>query len=189
MKIITFLRNHFMPAVHSCWVCLARFSSESHLRRGCASVTVYTLAVSSHSTWECGLKKKHIKNQRRQPGETLWLGHHRLLKKWELTMRDTSARGYTRASEVRRVFPSTFLLSPCLGFSLRECTAGIRITQQFSLIRNIIFKFSKVFLKLLSKFFLIYSKILLTFLLISTHKIFISMQKNRFWVFGQFWLI
>ncbi len=57
--------------------------------------------------------------------ETLWLAHHGPLKKRELTKRDTSAQGYTRASEVRRVFPSTFSLSRCLGFSQCECTADI----------------------------------------------------------------
>ncbi len=61
--------------------------------------------------------------------ETLWLGHHGPLKKRELTRRDTSTRGYTRASEARRVFPSTFLLSRCLEFSHWECTAGIKQLQ------------------------------------------------------------
>ncbi len=49
--------------------------------------------------------------------ETLWLRHHRLLKKQELTRWDTSACGYMRTSEVRRVLPSPFSLLPCLGFS------------------------------------------------------------------------
>ncbi len=58
--------------------------------------------------------------------KTFWLGHQGPLKKWELTRRDTSVQGYRRASKARRVFPSTFSLSRCLGFFQRECTASIR---------------------------------------------------------------
>ncbi len=57
-----------MPAVHSHQVRSVRFSIESYLRQGCASVTFYDLAVSSIHPGK--LKKKTIKNQRRQPGET-----------------------------------------------------------------------------------------------------------------------
>ncbi len=126
---------NLMPAVHSRRVCLARFSSESYSRWGCASVTLYTLTVSSQSTLECRLKKKKlskIRGNSQARHETLWLGRHRgSLKKQDLTRRDTSVearherQGYTRASEVSWVFPSTFSFSPCLGFSRWECTAGI----------------------------------------------------------------
>ncbi len=49
-----------------------------------------------------------------------------LFLKNECARQDTSAEATREDS--RRVFPSTFLLSPCLGFPRRECTAGIRIT-------------------------------------------------------------
>ncbi len=50
-----------MLAVHSHQMRLARFSSESCSRRGCTSITSYTLAVSPQSTQKCGLKKKLLK--------------------------------------------------------------------------------------------------------------------------------
>ncbi len=59
--------------------------------------------------------------------ETLWLVHHEPLKKWDLNEARHGHRGYTRGSKVRRVFPSTFSLLPCLGFSQWECTAGITL--------------------------------------------------------------
>ncbi len=107
-----------MPDVHSRRVCFARFSSESYSRRGCASMTFYMLAVSFQFTQECGLKKKKqskIRGDSQAKHETLWLGHHGSLKKWELTRRDTNARGYTRASETRRMFPSIFSLDFALS--------------------------------------------------------------------------
>ncbi len=117
-----------MPAVHSHRVHSERFSSENYSRRGCASMTFYTLAMSSQSTREWGLKKKisKIRGDSQARHETLRLGRHRLLKKWKIMRRDTSAWSYTRASETRRVFPSTFLLLPCLEFSRWECTASIK---------------------------------------------------------------
>ncbi len=58
--------------------------------------------------------------------ETLWLVHRGTLKKLDLNEERHECRGYTRGSKARRVFPSTFSLSPCIGFPRRECTAGIR---------------------------------------------------------------
>ncbi len=106
-----------MPAVHSHRLWSARFSSESYSRRSCASMTFSTLTVSSQSTQECGMKKKPIKLE--------------ATARW-----DTSARGYMRASEVRWVFPSTFSLSPCHGFSQRECPAGIKVYPHYAVRQN-----------------------------------------------------
>ncbi len=64
---------------------------------------------------------------RRQPGETLWLVHHRPLKKWYLNEARHERRGYTRGCKARWVFPSTFSLSPCLVFPRWECTASITL--------------------------------------------------------------
>ncbi len=57
--------------------------------------------------------------------ETLWLVHHRLLKKRDPNEARHKCRGYTRGSKARQVFPSTLSFSPCLGFPWWECTAGI----------------------------------------------------------------
>ncbi len=64
---------------------------------------------------------------RRQPGETRdpLTRAHGPLKKRDLNEARHKCRGYTRGSKARRMFPSTFSLSPSLGFSQRECTAGI----------------------------------------------------------------
>ncbi len=58
--------------------------------------------------------------------ETLWLMHHGPLKRRNLNNARHEHRGYTRGSKARRVFQSTFSLSPCLGFPRQECTAGMR---------------------------------------------------------------
>ncbi len=81
-----------MPAIHSHRVGSARFSSESYMRWDCASATLYTLAARSWF-WRV------IRGDSQARHETFWLGHHRLLKKGELKRQNTSARGYTRASE------------------------------------------------------------------------------------------
>ncbi len=106
---------NLMPAVHPCWMHFVRFSSESYMRWDCASATLYTLAVSS---WFDDSQARH---------ETIWLRHHRPLKKQELMRRQMSTRGYMSTSEARRVFPSTFSLSHYLAFSRIECTAGITL--------------------------------------------------------------
>ncbi len=105
---------HVMPAVHSRRVCSARFSSEKYSWRGCVSLIFYTRCdLSIHPRMQ--IEKNY---------------HHRPLEKWELTRWDTSTRGRTRASKARRVFPSTFSLSPCLWFSRQKCTAGISLIFQ-----------------------------------------------------------
>ncbi len=53
--------------------------------------------------------------------------HHRPLKKRDLNEARHEYRGYTRGSKAKRVFPSTFSLSACLGFPRGECTAGIML--------------------------------------------------------------
>ncbi len=58
--------------------------------------------------------------------KTFWLVHHRPLKKRDLNEARHECQGYTRGSKARRMFPSTFLLSPCLSFPLRECTVDMR---------------------------------------------------------------
>ncbi len=110
-----------MPAVHSCRVRSARFSSDSYTRRDCASVsaTLYTLALSFWF-WRVTRGDSQARHK------TRWLGHHGPQKKRELMRRDTSTWNYTRASKARRVFPSTFSHLRCPGFSRRECTASIR---------------------------------------------------------------
>ncbi len=82
-------------------------------------VRLYTLAESSQF-W-CATRGD---SQARH--ETLWLVHHRPLKKRDLNEARHKHRGYTRGSKARRVFPSTFLLSPCIGFPRRACTADIK---------------------------------------------------------------
>ncbi len=82
-------------------------------------VWLYTLALSSWF-WSVTWGDSQARH------ETLWLGHQGPLKKRELMRRDTSAQGYTRASEARRVFPSTFSLLRCLGLTRRECTAHVK---------------------------------------------------------------
>ncbi len=76
-------------------------SGESYLRRGCARVTFYALAVSSQFTRECRLKKKlsKIRCDSQARHEILWLGHHGPLKEREPTRRDMSTHGYTRTFE------------------------------------------------------------------------------------------
>ncbi len=117
-----------MPAVHSRRVHLASFLSKSYMRRGCASVIVHSCRkLSIHLGMQ--IEKKTIKNQKWQPGET-WDPLTRTLrtaKKRELTRQDTSTRSYTRASEARQMFPSTFSLSHCIGLSQRECTASTTV--------------------------------------------------------------
>ncbi len=123
---------------------------------------------------ECWLKKNYRKQRRvcvreciwfwcvtrgdsQTRHKTLWLRHHRPLKKRESTRWDATSRGYTRASEARRVFPFTFSLLRCLGFSQRECTADIRSSKN-----NFFFKFNPKFLWLLKFFkFLTFLKIFL----------------------------
>ncbi len=107
-----------MPAVHSRRVHLARISGESCPRRDWASATLYTLANISQF-WRATQGDSQARH------ETLWLVHHRLLKKWDLNEVRHEHSGYMRGSKVRRVFPSTFSLSPCLVFLRRECTARI----------------------------------------------------------------
>ncbi len=68
------------------------------------SVTLYTLA-ESFQFW-CATRGD---SQARH--ETLWLVHHRLLKKRDLNEMRHECRGYTRGSKARRVFPSTFSLA------------------------------------------------------------------------------
>ncbi len=83
---------------------------------------------TSENFWECGLKKKLSKiktnmcsilahDTRRQSGETwdLCFGHHGPLKKREVTRRDTSTRGYTRASEAS---VSIYILALALSWVL-----------------------------------------------------------------------
>ncbi len=85
------------------------------------SVTLYTLAKSSQF-W-CATRGD---SQARH--DTHWLVHQGPLKKRDLNKARHERRGYTRGSEVRRVFPSTFSLLPCLGFPRWECTASVRET-------------------------------------------------------------
>ncbi len=110
-----------MPAVHSLWVHLGKVSGESCQRQDWTSVTLYTLAKNSQF-W-CATRGD---SQARH--ETLWPVHHGPLKKRYLNEAKQECRGYTRGSKARRVFPSTFSLSLCLGFPRRECTAGINVT-------------------------------------------------------------
>ncbi len=109
-----------MPVVHSCRVHLATVSGKSCPRRDWASATLYTLAESSQF-WCATRYDSQVRH------ETLWIVHHRLLKEWDLNEVRHERRGYTRGSKARRVFPSTFSFLPCLGFSRRECTAGITL--------------------------------------------------------------
>ncbi len=109
-----------MPAVHCCRMHFARVWCESCPLWDWASATLYTLAESSQF-WSATRGDSQARR------ETLWLVHHRLLKKWDLNEVRHKHRGYTRGSKARRVFPSTFSLSPCLGFPRRECTAGISV--------------------------------------------------------------
>ncbi len=85
-----------------------------------ASATLYIFAESSQF-WHTTRGDSQAKH------ETLWLVHHRPLKQWDLNEARHERRGYTRGSKARWVFPSTFSLSPCLGFPRRECTPGNRV--------------------------------------------------------------
>ncbi len=106
-----------MPAV-TLVECIWRDSRARVSRDEIASATLFTLAPSS---WFWHMTRGDSQAMRH---ETLWVRYHGPLKKRELTRRDTSAQGYTRVSEVRWVFPSTFSLLRYLGFSRRECIAG-----------------------------------------------------------------
>ncbi len=55
-----------------------------------------------------------------------------LKKKRDLNEVRHECRGYMRGSKDRRVFPSTFSLSPFLGFPRWKCTVGIRIQKRQS---------------------------------------------------------
>ncbi len=110
--------SNVMPAVHSCRVYLARVLGESCLGWDWASATLCTLAESSQF-WHA------TQGDSQARCETLWLVHYWPLKKRDLNEARHEHRDYTRGSKARRVFPSTFSLSPCLGFPRWECTAGI----------------------------------------------------------------
>ncbi len=102
-----------------CILSLSAFG-ESCPRWDWASVTLYTFAESSQF-WRA------IRGDSQAKHETLWLVHHGPLKKRDLNEVRHEHRSYTRGSKTRRVFPSTFSLSPSLGFPRRECTAGIKV--------------------------------------------------------------
>ncbi len=123
-KELTTKNEYVMPGVHSRPVRSLRFSSESYTRWDCAGGTLYTLAVSS---WFCCVTRGD--SQARY--ETFWLGHCGLVKKRELMRRDTSARGYKRASKARWVFPSTFSPPCCLRFSRQKCTDSTKLITQW----------------------------------------------------------
>ncbi len=80
---------------------------------------------SLHSCRELSILAR---DTRRQPGEIRdpLTRASRLLKKRDLNEARQEHQGCTRGSKARRVFPSTFSLSPCLGFPRRECTACFR---------------------------------------------------------------
>ncbi len=110
--------DHFMPAVHSRQVLLARVSGDNCPRRYWESATLHScreLSILAH-------------NMRRQPGETPdpLTRAHGPLKKPDLNEARHERRDYTRGSKSRWVFPSTLSLSPCLGFPQWECTASIK---------------------------------------------------------------
>ncbi len=115
-----------MSAVHSRGVHLVRVSGKSCPRQDWASATLHTLAESSQF-WHATQGDSQARH------ETLWLVHHRPLKKWYLNEARHERWGYTRGSKARQLFPSTFSLSPCLGFPRWESTAGIifRTCQSF----------------------------------------------------------
>ncbi len=81
------------------------------------TTTIYTLAESSQF-W------RETRGNSQARHKTIWLVHHRPLKKRDLNEARHKRRGYTRGSKARQGFQSTFSLSPCLGFPWRECTAG-----------------------------------------------------------------
>ncbi len=74
-----------------------------------ASATLYTLAKSSQfwRTTQSDSQARH---------ETLWLVHHRPLKKRDLNEARHKRRGYTRGSKARRVFHLHFRFRPVSGF-------------------------------------------------------------------------
>ncbi len=94
--------------------------SESYTRRDCASATLYTFAISF---WFWCVTRGD--SQARH--ETLWLGHHGPLKKQELMRRDTSARGYTRASECFHLHSCSRTVSGSLNESVHP---ALELTNQ-----------------------------------------------------------
>ncbi len=107
-----------MPAVHSRRVHLVRVLGENYSRQDWVSATLYTLA-KNYQFWRATRGDSQARHK------TLWLVYHRPLKKWDLNEARHECRSYMGGSKVRRVFPSTFSLSPCLGFPWWECTTGI----------------------------------------------------------------
>ncbi len=125
--------NHYlplMPVVHSHRVCSgnsrARVTQVEAVRVWLCTLLLWALNPPGNADWK---KKTYHKSEAtaRWDPRSFDSDVRRPLKKWVLTMQDTSTRGYMRASEARQVFPSTFSLSPCLGFSWWECTASIMI--------------------------------------------------------------
>ncbi len=116
-----------MPAVHSCRVHLARVSGESCLRRDWVSVTLCTL-VESSQFW-CVTRGD---SQARH--ETLWLVHHRPLKKWDLnkTRHDRAPRLHKRTQG--EVSVPVYILA----FALSE-GASVRVYSRNRLLFIIIF--------------------------------------------------
>ncbi len=120
------IRQSILACVLACATCNASCTlspsafGESCPRWDCASATLYTLAGSSQF-WRA------TRGDSQARYETLWLVHYGPLKKWDLNEARHEHQGYTRGSKVRRVFPSTFSLSHCLGFPQWECTAGITL--------------------------------------------------------------
>ncbi len=89
-----------MPAVHSRQVRSVRFSSESYSRRGCASVTLYTLVVCSQFTRECRLKQNYQKSETTAKWDTR-LFDLGIVDRWK----SESWRGETLAPETIREHP------------------------------------------------------------------------------------
>ncbi len=90
--------------------CIQRDSRVRVTRDETVRVRLFTLFP-----WALGFGMWHEATARRdtRPFDSEYLGP---LKKRELMRRDPGAQGYTRASEVKQVFPSTFSLSHCLWF-------------------------------------------------------------------------
>ncbi len=115
--IETVINQTNLPSYAGCALSPSAFG-ESCLRQDWASATPYTLAESSQF-WHTTRGNSQARH------ETLWLVHQELRKKRDLNKPRHECWGYTRGSKVRRVFPSTFSLAPCLGFPRQECSAGI----------------------------------------------------------------
>ncbi len=91
------------------------------------SCTLSPSAFGDSFVWELHETRLGECDSRRQPGKTRdpLTRAHGPLKKWDLNEARHERQGYKRGSKVRRVFPSTLSLLPCLGFPRWQCTVSI----------------------------------------------------------------